>query len=170
MKNSVKSLARCSLLTALGCVFIYLASIIPSGVFVFLAISSLCVIAARIHCSVRFALMTFAATSLLGFFIAADKSCVILYVGFFGYYPIVKSAFERIRNTALSWAAKLVLFNIVLAAGWIFSRELFFADIPQIPGGLAVMYAVFNIVFAVFDVGLSKLIHYYMLRFYRQME
>jgi len=98
--------------------------------------------------------------SALGMLLLPDKSAPLLYAMFFGYYPIVKSLIERIKPSVLQWVLKLFVLNAALTIIWFFLRALVFAFGGQAPGTLLI-YAGCNIVFILFDYGLSKAIGYY---------
>ena len=42
--------------------------------------------------------ITYIATSILSFILVTDKECMMMYVIFFGYYPIVRDYFEKINK------------------------------------------------------------------------
>ena len=44
----------------------------------------------------------------------------LLFIAFFGYYPILQETFRRIRPPVLSWAVRFAIFNAaVVAAYWV---------------------------------------------------
>lgn len=89
----------------------------------------------------------------------------MLFIAFFGYYPVLKALIERIRFRPLEWAAKLLLFNgTFVAAYWLMlhvfalpadSLELFGVNVPLLLLGAG------NIVFVIYDVAVTNLIVLY---------
>ncbi len=61
------------------------------------------------------AALVYAASSILSFILVPDKECVLMFVLFFGYYPIVKSYFDKIKIKPLRFLSKLLVFNTSIA-------------------------------------------------------
>jgi len=167
MKRSfdTRALARCSILAALGVVLMYVSAVIPSAKIALVAIAGVLNAAAVIHHGKLRALFVFVAVSLLSLLLLPQKGCAVMYIVFFGYYPIIKSVFERLRSAALGWAAKIALFNAVFFALWFIARELFLLVLPLDNVGLPIVWLAANAAFVVYDIGLSKLIALYISRF-----
>lgn len=62
------------------------------------------------------AMYVYIAVSLLSLLFVPEKETVMMYVLFFGYYPIVKPYIERIKVRFISFVLKLLLFNISVLA------------------------------------------------------
>ena len=169
MSNSVKKLTRSALLAALGLVLMYLAAVIPTAKLAMVAISGLVTAAARINCGISYSIGVFIVTAVLSLALLPMKSVAVLYTAFFGYYPIVKSALEQIRNLAISWVLKLVLFNLVFALLWLFASELM-AEVLTMPHMWAIAQAVGTVVFILYDLCVSQLIVYYIRRISKHMK
>ena len=88
-----------------------------------------------------------------------SKDGALLYILFFGYYPIVKHLAERIKYKALSWALKLLVMNAALTALWLFLRRLFAPDVQALSPVL--IYLAANAAFCVYDIALSQLLILY---------
>jgi hypothetical protein len=144
-------------------IFLHLAAILPSGQFGAIAVSSLFTAAAVIEAGAVSAVCVFAAGCALGTVTVANKSVILLYALFFGYYPIAKCFAERLRPRAAIWIAKLAIFNAALSALWFLLREALSAGISA-NWGAAIVFAAGNMAFVLFDIGLSKLIGLYIQR------
>lgn len=92
-----------------------------------------------------------------------------MYVCFFGYYPALKSLLERMHNKMIGWAAKFALLNAVFAALWFLARSILFEDI-LLPVPLPLFWLGVNIVFFLYDIGLSRLIHVYIRNYAGKMK
>ena len=165
MNTSIKKLTRSALAVALGFVVLYISSLIPTGRIALAAIAGLLSAAILMSCGAYYSFAVFIVTAGLGLLILPQKSPAILYAVFLGYYPIIKSYLERIRKTALEWIIKLIIFNIVFLAIWLLSKELITVEAALLPGVWAAFQAAGNIVFVMYDIILSKLIHFYIIRF-----
>lgn len=160
MRGNTKRLTLSALFTALSVVFLYLASVMPTGQLGFTAVTSLCGVGAVIEAGLGGGLGVFAATSALGFLLIPEKTYMLLYVCFFGYYPVIKLLCERLSAKALGWILKLAVFNAALAVMlFVFSLTVF--DISFLAGRRWLIFAVMNVVFVLYDIGVSQVIRYY---------
>ena len=150
-------------MTAVSVVFVYLASVMPSGQLGFVAIASLFTAAAIIEAGIGAGLFVFAGCSILSFLLISNKSIMFLYLLFFGYYPIIKNIAERVKNKVISWIIKLIIFNAALSAIWFFFRSVLFSDL-LLNLHLIIIYALGNAAFVLFDIGFSKLMVFYSVR------
>lgn len=169
MDRRTKTVTITAMLTAFSIVLLYIASVIPSGQFAVVAIASLFVIAAVIESGLRAGLFVFVGSAVLGFLILPNKSIVLLYVIFFGYYPIIKSLIERRKHLMFEWILKIIVFNISLTLSWFaFSNILF--DSSILGDRTYLIYILGNLAFVLFDIGVTKLIGLYLERISRQIK
>lgn len=149
------------MLTALGAAIMYISNLLPTGRLAAIAIAGLFSAAAVVHCGTAHGFGVFAATALLSAIIVPDKGNVLMYAAFLGYYPVLKSVIERMKGIPAVWAAKLALFNVVFAILWLTAREILMADFSGMDYAWIVIQLAANIVFVLYDRGLSGLIWYY---------
>jgi hypothetical protein len=163
MSKRVRKITVPALMASLSIVFIYLASVFPTGQLGLIAVSSLFGIAAVIETGLISGILVYVASSILALIVVPNKLITLIYVMFFGYYPVLKSIAERVKNRVFEWVIKLLVFNGALTLMMFTIKS---AIIPQslekIPS--AVIYIGANVVFAVFDFGVSKLIAFYLNR------
>lgn len=169
MSKKVRIITSSALLISLSMVFLYLSSVFPNVQLGFVAAASLFVAAQVIETNLIGGLYVFIGSCVLGFLILPDKTSLILYSLFFGYYPLVKSLAEKHNKAVLRWGIKLVVMNIALAVILGFFGELIF-DLSQFKYGVWVFAAIFNLVFIIFDIGVSKLIGFYMGRIHNNKK
>ena len=79
-------------------------------------------------------------------------------MAFFGLYPDVKARLESMDRRWAEWALKLIYFNGVLTGFVVLFQQLIFPVLPNWMTGLPVLYGLGNLVFVLYDVGLSRLI------------
>ena len=146
------------LMTALTVAALYLSAAAANLRLSFAAIASLFAASALIEAGWGAAVFVYAGAGLLSGLLLPSKDGVLLYLLFFGYYPIVKSLVERLPK-ALSWAVKLLVFNGAFTVLRLFFQGLF------APGLMAIspvpLYRLMSAAFCVFDLGYSKLLHFY---------
>lgn len=161
MSKSVRQITLCAIFTAFSVVFVYISSIFPTGQLGFSAVASLFVIAAVVEYNVKGGLMVYIASSVLCFLLVPDKTSLLIYVLFFGYYPLVKLFAERLKSRAASYALKLIILNAALCLlVFLFSVTIF--DLKYISNSYIILFLAVNIVFVIFDMGLTQVIGFYM--------
>lgn len=169
MSKKIRVITSSALLISLSMVFLYLSSVFPTMQLCFVAVASLFVAAQVIETNLMGGLYVFIGSCILGFLIVPDKTSVILYGLFFGYYPLVKSLAEKHNNAVVRWGIKLAVMNVALAVILGFFGELIF-DLSQFEYGVWVFAAMFNVAFILFDIGVTQLIGLYMARVHRSKK
>ena len=101
------------------------------------------------------AVFVYVAVSLLSLILVPEKESVMMFVLFFGYYPIIRESFEKIKSKVIRYVLKLILFNasltvIELICVFIFGIP-FFEDGVFSAGLLIGFAAVMNFVFVMYD-------------------
>ncbi len=65
-----------------------------------------------IEVSTSWSFVTYASVAVLSFFVTPDKEAWLFFTFLFGYYPVAKSFFEKLKSKAVGWICKLITFNI----------------------------------------------------------
>lgn len=115
---------------------------------------------------VKWGWMAYACVGLLSLLICPNMESKLLFIAFFGYYPVLKAIVERLRKVWLEWLIKLVLFNATMVASyWLLltffglpadSFEIFGVHLPLVILGLG------NVTFVLYDIALTAVITTYM--------
>lgn len=158
MRGGTKRLARCALLAAAGDVLLLIARLVPAGRLGLLAAAGFPVCAALMLYGMGPAWAVFAVTAALGLLLMNGPSS-IGYAAFFGYYPILKSLFERLHGRLAPYGAKLALYTVVFAAYRLAGRALFegaYSALPQ-----PAVYAIGAAAFFVYDWAYSLAVRFY---------
>ena len=116
----------------------FLTGLIPIGTYALPAIAGVLLIVAVIEIGAKWAWMIYAAVAVLSLLFAADKEAALLFVLFFGYYPVLKSFLERISNKVLSWISKFAVFNVAVVACFFLA-----VNFLQLSGGFVYLYLAF---------------------------
>ena len=138
MKHSGK-IALGGLLAALSLVCMLL-TIFPFADYALPALAGVLLIPIVLESGVKWGFMVYAVVGILNAILTPSLEAKVLFIAFFGYYPVLKALIERIRFRPLEWAAKLLLFNgTFVAAYWLMlhvfalpadSLELFGVNVP----------------------------------------
>ena len=136
------------------------------------AIASLFIMVAVIELGAKWALGSYiVAAALTGLF--AEREAALLFILFFGYYPIIKLVLERIKNIILRYAAKLLIFNGVIAVIYLLLLGLLGLEtefVGMAPFMVYGMWAAANVVFVLYDILIVRLSNIYMWKLHSQIE
>lgn len=168
MRAKTRNVSVTSLLIALTVVLLYLASLIPSARIAAAAVAGLMTAAAVIECGILSAVACFACSSILAILLLPLKSVALLYILFFGHYPIIKSLIERLDKRALEWVIKLVVFNASLTLVYFLWKLGFMPDIDLEAWIISLLYAAGNFIFVLYDIAFSALAGQYIERIYKK--
>jgi len=171
MSKKTRKMTLSALFAALCVISLFIASVWPTGRFGLVAFASLFVAAAVVEGKMSSGISVFVVSSITGMLILPNRAAPILFIAFFGYYPIAKSFIEHIKGTLLQWVIKLALFNIAALAIWLFMREVLFDTMRNSPlfgvelsGFPVVLFLGGSILFLIYDFGFTKLIWFYINR------
>lgn len=175
MRKKSYKIALGGIVSSLSLVVMLLAAVIPGLEYAIPAMAGMLLMIIVIEINVRWAFLSYAAVALLTFFIVPNKESGLLYITFMGYYPILKSVFEtKIKQKAVQWAAKLVLFNIALVV--YYKLLTYLVSDPEIMESfhdygkysLYILAALANVVFVIYDIALTNLVTAYIKWFRRK--
>lgn len=160
MKKSGK-IALSGVLGALAVVCMIL-TIIPVSTLCLTALAGLVLAPIALEAGVKWGFAAFAAAGVLTVFLAPDIEAKLLFLAFFGYYPILKILLDRLPK-AVGWVLKLLLFNAAVVAVYLLLAfvlvgtleadefELFGVNMPLVFLGIG------NVAFVLFDLALAGL-------------
>lgn len=131
-------------------------------------ITMLCVI----ELDKKWAFGVYAATSIISLLVVPNKEAAVMYVAFFGYYPIVKSVFESKLPKVLEYILKFLVFNISVIIAYAALVKVFGMPFNELMGieegsswgnfAVPVLLALGNLVFITFDVCLTRVVTVYL--------
>lgn len=171
MKNS-KVIAYSGVATALSVVMLFLGSIFWVLGYTMPLVASLVMIILLDSISQKSALLTFVSTSVISFILLNDKECVLLYVLFFGYYPLIRDKINDIKPKFLSYLIKFVSFNAAMVLTQILCVYVFGIPFDDMLGkwGIVVFVLCLNLVFVVFDKLYTLLLRLYRIKLKKKVE
>lgn len=171
MKNS-KVIAYSGVATALSVVMLFLGSIFWVLGYTMPLVASLVMIILLDSISQKSALLTFVSTSVISFILLNDKECVLLYVLFFGYYPLIRDKINEIKPKFLSYLLKFVTFNAAMVLTQILCVYVFGIPFDNMLGkwGIVVFALCLNLVFVVFDKLYTLLLRLYRIKLKKKVE
>lgn len=171
MKNS-KVIAYSGVATALSVVMLFLGSIVWVLGYTMPLVASLIMIVLLESVSKKSALLTFVSTSVISFILLNDKECVLLYVLFFGYYPLIRDKLNDIKPKFLSYLLKFINFNAAMVLTQVLCVYVFGIPFDDMLGkwGIVVFALCLNLVFIVFDKLYTLLLRLYRIKLKKKVE
>ena len=173
MRKSAKT-ALGGIVSALSLVLMLLSSLIPNLTFVLPALAGVVLMIMVIEIGRKWAFTSYIVISLLSIFILPDKETAMMFVGFFGYYPVLKSLIESKLHKAVGFLLKFLIFNSAVV--FVYLIVIFVFRIPvdlsfDIDGfewlekyAIPVLAVMANITFLLYDFLLSRYVVLYMTR------
>lgn len=168
--NQSARIAFCGLVTALGSLLMFLTGLVPVGLYALPALAGVLLMAVVIEAGTKWAWSVYAAISVLSVFIAPDKEAVLLFLLFFGYYPILKASIERLKSRPVRAVLKLADFNVSMTVEFLvavyvlgFPQESFSLFGVSLPWLFLLLG---NIVFILYDYAVSLLVVSYCKNFH----
>ncbi|MEG0764905.1 MAG: hypothetical protein RR281_00285 [Pseudoflavonifractor sp.] len=156
--------ALVGVLDALALAVLYLSALSPVGQLGIVALAGLMPVAAVVSGGFPAGVFCYATTGVLALILVPNKGNAALFLLFFGAYPLVKYLNEHIKKRPIEWLCKLAFFNGTLSVAWFALRSVLLAGLPEFFGQAWILYLVGNLVFIIYDLGLSKLIAFYVTR------
>lgn len=174
MNRSIR-VAFCGIMTALCVLLMFLTGLIPVGTYALPSLAGMLLTVIVVEMGTSWAWLVYAASSVLSVLIAADKEAAMLYVLFFGYYPILKAVIERKRmRKVVTYLLKFAVFNASMVLGYFLSirvlgvpEDSFTAFGIYLP---AVYLVAGNMIFAVYDYAITAVVVSYTNRFHKAVS
>lgn len=147
---------------------LFLTGVFPYATYGLPALAGAAFLPLVIEFGPRKALLPYFAASLLGLFIAPDKEAAVLFVFFFGFYPIIKSAIEKSNSSFYRILLKFLCFNLFVTLAYLVIvfllgiREVLseFAFLGQFVIVGVLLFA--NLAFFLYDMALTNLARLYL--------
>lgn len=174
-KNESQKTALCGVLGALSVVLLLIGNILQVGTYAAPMLAAFLLIPVLEEYGAKYALLLYAAVSILAVLLVPDKELALFYALVLGYYPALKRPLDRLRPALLRWAAKFAVFNaatvalyglLFLLIGPALAAELL-ADGPAM---LAALLAMGNLAFWLCDRALGSITRLYHLKLRRKLK
>jgi hypothetical protein len=110
-KQISHKVAYCGIICALS-VMIMLISLVPGFTYAVPAASGIFIWSICFFVSYKWALLSYAATSLLSLMLVPEIEARVIFIVFLGYYPIIRDKLIIVKPVVLRFLIKLAIFNI----------------------------------------------------------
>ncbi len=171
MKKS-KRIALCGMLSALSLV-IMLIAYFPYLTYTLPALAGIMFAIVMVEVGAKWAWGSFVTTAILSLLLC-EKEAAVIFVAFFGYYPIVKANLERISLKIVEYIVKFLLFNIAVVVAYLVIIYIFSIPIENMGQfgqyTLLILLGLGNVVFVIYDFALSTAYQEYMLKLHPKVK
>jgi len=162
-KSNAAKTAVAGVFAAVCVVLLFIGSLLDTLDLSAAAAASVAVLAVLIEAGTGYALGAYGAASVISLLVLPQKSAALEFALFAGYYPILKVYLHKIRPRALSYAARLAVFNAAFCLLLYGFRSILTAgETVVFPDW--VFFIAGNAVFLVYDLALEKLSFFYITR------
>ena len=157
--KKVKRITLSGILLAFTVICVFLAANLPTSTLTLYAISSLFIAIIIIEFNIKAGWTFYLASSILSI-ILIPRLEVMPFVVFFGVYGLIKLYIERLHSRVVEYILKMVYFNICLALGLLFLKELIM-DGVSLTTPIYIFAAALEVVFLVYDYVYTLFIRFY---------
>ncbi len=112
MKKASYKVALGGIVAALCLLLMFLTAVFPVLNMTMPLFAGMLITVVAVEVSSSWAFVTYAVVAVLAFFVTPDKDAWLFFTFLFGYYPVAKSYFEKMKSKLLCWICKLGVFNI----------------------------------------------------------
>ena len=167
MKKS-EQVALCGVVAALCTLLMFMTGMFPFSTYALPALAGLLMVTVAVETGPTWAYTLYVAVSLLSFIMTPDKEAMLMFVAFFGHYPITKLLIERLRSKPVRAVLKVLCFNLCVVLGYLVIIYLLrmpdvlteFGDFGKY--SVYILLGLGNLLFVVYDVALTNVMRAYM--------
>lgn len=164
MKPTVKT-ALGGMCVALS-VAIMLTSAIPAMIYAIPGAAALLVLFMMAECNKKWALGVYFCTSVVSAILVPEKEAVAIYIALLGYYPVLKTVFDKIKIKPVRIIVKSLFFLVIITAAYVVMMKFFGISSELLQESekifIPVLYVLGLVAFLLYDkaLGMFELIYY----------
>ncbi len=172
MKKQTSYLTLCAITAAL-ITAVMLSAYFPFLTYAVPAVAGALIIIPLAQAGKGYAFATYIVSSVLAM-LFAEPEAKLMYICFFGFYPIVKAIFEKIRFRFFEYLLKFITFNGAVTLVYVVFAKLFMIDVEGIGDfgkySILILYVMGNFAFILYDICLQRLSVFYMVRLHQKIK
>lgn len=162
MSRSQK-VALCGVVAALCVLILFMTGMFPFSTYALPALAGLLMVTVAEETGASWGFTLYVAVSILSAILTPDKEAMLMFVMFFGHYPITKNLIEKARPKLLSAVLKFLCFNACIVLAYLIIIYLFrmpdvlteFGDFGKY--SVVVLLALGNTLFLAYDFALTNI-------------
>ncbi len=141
-------------------------AIIPFLTYALPAVAGLFIVFVVIEIDKKWAFGVYSTVAILGMLLVPEKEVAVMYLAFFGYYPILKAMIEAKLPTALGWILKVLTFVVSMAGSYYLMIKLMGVTIDETEefGMMAypILLGMGTVAFIMYDIALTGMLSVYL--------
>ena len=167
MRDISYRVALGGIVSALCLVTMFLAGVLPALYLLLPGIAGILLMIIAVEVNTPWAFLTYIAVSLLSMFITFDKEAALIFIMFFGHYPILRAYIQKISLKLFRCTIKLAIFNVCIIGYFYVTVYLFGMKdmLEQLDDlgryGSYIMLFITNLLFLVYDLDLDFMLNLY---------
>ena len=165
--NKTRKLTFCAVMSALA-TLVLVMTVFPYATYALAALAGMLLIPVAQELGTRYGVCCYVVTAVLSLLLTPDPEAKLLFIFFFGYYPIAAIRLQLWQRRRAAWIIKLLVFNISAVMAYMAFVMAFSPDEPVLAiGGVSlplVFLAAGNVLFVVYDVCLVRVTAMYRVR------
>ncbi len=165
----MKQSSKCALggiIAALSLVMMISVAIIPFLTYALPAAAGLLIVIIVIEIDKKWAFGVYCTVAILGMLLVPDKEVAVMYLAFFGYYPILKAVTESKLSVVLGWIIKVMAFLGTMIISYFLMIKFMGVTIDEVDelGIIAIplLLGMGTFAFVLYDIALTRLITAYL--------
>ena len=142
-------------------------ALMPFATYALPALAGVLLVPVAMELGIKTGWVSYVAVAILSLLIVPDREAALMFIAFFGYYPMLKLKTDRIKRRILRWTLKLAIFNAAMILSYgavIYVFGLTFL-LDEFAGGFGwILLAIGNICFPVYELAVNNMYRFYILR------
>ncbi|MFA9381001.1 MAG: hypothetical protein ACERKO_08070 [Acetanaerobacterium sp.] len=167
-KKASFKVALGGIVTALALMLLFATGLVPIATYALPALAGALLICIVAELGEKWAFSVYAATAILSLLITPDREAALLFLFFFGHYPVIKSMLERIKSRVIEWLLKFIVFNACVLTCYalifyVFQMQYVMESFEEFGRySVPIFLITGNLAFLLYDFTLSSLVAFYM--------
>lgn len=151
-----------AMFASMSLLFLYLASVLPTGRIAMYFLSSLFIMGLVIEEEIGLAVLMYIGVSLMSLLLMPNIIRVLPYVIFFGHYGIGKYYIQtRIKDKVAAYIVKLLYYNVALGLVYLLAQQIIYEDVLSTGVAFWLFVVLAEVAFVIYDFLYDKVTSYY---------
>lgn len=173
MKQSSKC-AIGGIVSALSLVLMISVAVIPFLTYALPAVAGTLIIFIVCEIDKKWAFGVYCTVAILGMLLVPDKEVAVMYLAFFGYYPILKAMIESKFPIVIEWIIKVGAFAATMAGSYFLMIKFMGVTIDETEEWGMMAYPILlgmgTFAFILYDISLTKMITLYIKKWQKHFK
>lgn len=173
----MKQSSKCALggiVAALSLVMMISVAVIPFLTYALPAAAGMLIVFMVIETDKKWAFGVYCTVAILGAILVPNKEVAVMYLAFFGYYPIIKAVFEAKLNAVIGWILKIAAFVATMVVSYALMIKFMGVTIDETEefGAMAIpiLLGMGTLAFILYDIALTKMITLYLIKWQKHFK